>query len=183
LGLTPRFELDPKELEQRQRELSRALHPDRYVGAPAGERRRALGGAMDVNRAYRELRDPVARSQALLTLLGVGAEVFEKARVEPGFLMDVLEQREALAEARATSDLARVQELGRSMEAQQRELLVELGALFDEGELAHALRNAATPAWGGELPPALEKALAAVSKLRYVRRFLDEVTAFEDEAG
>jgi hypothetical protein len=68
------------------------------------------------------------------------------------------------------------------MEERQRALLTELGALFDTGQLAQALR-ASSPPPRGELDPALEKALAAVSKLRYVRRFLDEVSAFEDEAG
>jgi len=42
LGLAPKFDVDLKAAESRHRELSRALHPDRYVKAPAAERRMAL---------------------------------------------------------------------------------------------------------------------------------------------
>ncbi len=36
LGLPVRFALAPKELEARHRELSKALHPDRYAATASG---------------------------------------------------------------------------------------------------------------------------------------------------
>ena len=54
LGVEPRFDLDLTALEKRHRELSGALHPDRYTGRPASERRMALDRAIKVNEAWRE---------------------------------------------------------------------------------------------------------------------------------
>ena len=53
LGLPPAFDLDAALLEQRYRELQRALHPDRFVKAQASERRASLARAVSVNEAYR----------------------------------------------------------------------------------------------------------------------------------
>ncbi|HEX5657117.1 MAG TPA: Fe-S protein assembly co-chaperone HscB, partial [Polyangiales bacterium] len=70
LGLTPAFDLDDKELEQRYRDLQRTLHPDRFAQAPASERRQALSRAVSVNDAYRTLRDPLKRGELYYVRLG-----------------------------------------------------------------------------------------------------------------
>ena len=46
LGVPALFALDEQELEKRHRDLSRALHPDRYAGRPSSERREALSRAI-----------------------------------------------------------------------------------------------------------------------------------------
>src|SRR5262245_41178207 len=71
LGVEPRYNLDLRALEQRHRDLSKALHPDRYASAPAAERRLSLSRAIDVNEAFRALRDPVRRAEALVRRAGV----------------------------------------------------------------------------------------------------------------
>jgi molecular chaperone HscB len=60
-----RFDLDVAALDARRKELSRALHPDRFASSPAAERRMALGRAIEVNEAFRALRDPIRRAEAL----------------------------------------------------------------------------------------------------------------------
>ena len=85
LGLAPTFTLDAAELEQRQRELNRALHPDRHASKGSGERRQALGRAMDVNQAYRTLRDAASRAEALFELLGIH-ELSERTVTDPTLL-------------------------------------------------------------------------------------------------
>ncbi len=45
LGLPRAFDVDLRSAEKAHRELSRALHPDRYASAGASERREALGKA------------------------------------------------------------------------------------------------------------------------------------------
>ena len=71
LGVEPAFNLDLALLEQRHRDLSRALHPDRHASSGAAERRMALGRAIEVNEAFRKLKDPIRRAEALLALRGV----------------------------------------------------------------------------------------------------------------
>lgn len=164
LGVEPRFDLDLDALERRYREVSRQVHPDRFAQAGAAERRRALGRAVDVNAAWRTLRDPLARAEALLAKLGVASN--ERAPVSQALLMDFLELREELAEARA--DAAAV----RRLEATVRER--EAGATT---RLREALDRLAAPTDPALVAPALE----ALGELRYVRRFLDEVRAIDEE--
>ena len=111
LGVLPEFDVDLGALEKRYRDLSRVLHPDRHVAGLAGERRIALGKAVEVNEAWRILRDPLRRAEALLRRRG--SEVGEGAQgeVDPSFLMDMLEQREELSEARRKGDAAAVARL------------------------------------------------------------------------
>src|SRR6185369_3705518 len=105
LGLAPVFELDPATLERRHRELSRALHPDRYAGRPTSERQQALGRAIEVNEAFRTLRNPVRRAEALLARSGRPVSESGGTPADPALLMAVMERREALGEARRGKDL------------------------------------------------------------------------------
>src|SRR5436190_21178580 len=106
LGIEPAFSLDLEVLEQRHRDMSRALHPDRYAASGAAERRRALGRAIEVNEAFRILKDPVRRAEALLARLGVASGEGKEPPASPGLLMEVMERREALAEVRKTKNEA-----------------------------------------------------------------------------
>jgi molecular chaperone HscB len=80
--------------------------------------------------------------------------------------MEMMEAREELAEAARARDIARVTRLGEGMAARSRAILDRLGREF----------NAA----GGDVQK-LTKVLLSLGELRYVRRFLDEVSAIEEE--
>jgi molecular chaperone HscB len=161
LGLSRRYDLDLAAVEKTHRELSRALHPDKFVGAGASERRAALSKAVEVNEAWRVVRDPIRRAQALLELSGVAVGEEQGGAADPEFLMEMLEQREALAEAKQAKDLARVHAMAEVIAARSRAVEQALGEGFARGEAASLV---------GKL-----------GELRYYRRFLDEVSAIEDE--
>jgi molecular chaperone HscB len=161
LGIAPSFEIDLGTVEKTHRELSRALHPDRYVGASASERRAALERAVAVNEAWRVVRDPIARAEALLRLRGVDVGEGSEPKASPDFLMEMLERREALADARRGKDLGAVREIAGSIEALSRSTQEELSRGFAKGE-------------AGDLR-------AKLGELRFYRRLLDEVSAIEDE--
>ncbi|HLK38036.1 MAG TPA: Fe-S protein assembly co-chaperone HscB [Polyangiaceae bacterium] len=161
LGIARRFEVDLSVVEKVHRELSRALHPDRYVGASASERRAALEKAVEVNEAWRTVRDPLRRAEALLELSGAKVEEGREPRPEPEFLLEMLERREELADARQARDLAAVRRLATSVASRGQEVVRSLGAGFTAGETR-------------TLVPLL-------GQLRFFRRFLDEVSAIEDE--
>lgn len=163
LGLEPSFLLDRAALEERHRELSRALHPDRYAGRPASERQQALGRAIEVNDAFRALKDPVRRAEALLAKRGHAVSEADASRPDPSFLMDVMEQREALGEARRKRDLAAVQKLAAGVRERQ-------GRVTSELALAFAAESAD-----------FSRISALVGELRYHQRFLDEAGAVEDD--
>lgn len=165
LGAPRRFDLDLATLEKTHRELSRALHPDRYSQAGASERRAALERAATVNEAWRVLRDPIKRAEALFRLAGLAVGETNEPKASPMFLMEVMEQREELAEARAKRDLAKVRALGESMKAR-----------------AHVVESAIAEVFAGEGDDVAAK-LPLLGELRFYRRFLDEVEAIEDEAA
>ncbi|HPB94325.1 MAG TPA: Fe-S protein assembly co-chaperone HscB [Polyangiaceae bacterium] len=160
LELESRFDLDLDAAEHRHRELSRALHPDRFVGRPASERRLALSRAIEVNEAWRTLRDPVRRAEALLNLHGIDSGETSSAKADPELLMEMMEQREALAETRASKDLPRLRDLSATMRDRQARVLDALTKAFSHDP---------------------QTALPVLAELRYVRRFLEEASALEDE--
>ncbi len=166
LGVEPRFDLDLRALEQRHRDLSKALHPDRYVGAPAAERRLSLGRAIDVNEAFRVLRDPVRRAEALLRRGGISVGETAEPAAPPTLLMEMMEAREELADVARAKDLAGILRLGTVMTARQADTLALLAQAFDVA---------------GAAPEKMSRALPILGELRYVRRFLDEVSALEEE--
>lgn len=162
LGVAPRFGLDPGELEQRHRALSAALHPDRYVGRPAGERRQALGRAIEVNAAYRELKDPLKRGELLLAR----APAYAEPPIDDDFLMEALEAREELRELAKRRDVSGIEAALGRVEQAARALEAELARLLDAAE-----------------PDAASSARAAVllGQLRYHRRYLDEARTHLDD--
>src|SRR5580704_16044101 len=101
LGIERRYDIDLAAVEKRHRELSRALHPDRYADAGAAERRLTLAKAVEVNEAWRTLRDPIARAEALFLLAGVAVGERNEPKPSPAFLMETMERREVLADAKA----------------------------------------------------------------------------------
>jgi molecular chaperone HscB len=167
MGLPARYDIDRNELEARYRELSKVLHPDKHTHKPAGERRLSLGKAVEVNEAYRVLKDDLARAKALLALEGHEVAEGKEPQADPMFLMEIMELREALSEARGASDLDQVAKLGEKVSAMQRETSEEMATAFDA--LAKREGDAETVA-------------ALLGRLRYYRRFLDEVEVIEDEA-
>lgn len=166
LGLPARFDLDAKDLESRYRDLLRALHPDKHVQGAATQRRESLTRSVDVNDAYRVLKDELKRAQALLVHFG---RRDKSEPQDPELLMEVMELREALDDAKR----------GRNLEA-TRALSVQVAAL--ETEARRALREAFTMLEQQALPHVLEAAARAVSRLTYYRRFQDEVASIEEDA-
>ena len=142
LGIAPAFDVDLAAVEKVHRELSRALHPDKYIGASPSERRAALTKAVEVNEE--------------------GAP-----KADPEFLMDMLEQREALSDAKAAKDLEAVRRLASAIEARVRGVEQVLSAGFKVGTSASAAD--------------LSGLALKVGELKFYRRFLDEVSAIEDE--
>ncbi len=177
LGLSPSFDLDLGEAERRHRDLSKTLHPDRYAGRPAAERRQALGKAIEVNEAWRTLRDPIRRREALLDHLGIHVEEGEEPKPDAELLMEMMELREELAEAAHGKNVKRLAELIKKVKTREVTVLSSLSAQFTSASEAKNGDAAESPT-GGFDPNALMRTLG---ELRYYRRFLDEAAAYEDE--
>ncbi len=130
--LPRQFALDPGQLEQRFRDLSRHLHPDRFARAEPRERRIALERATRLNDAYRALKDWRRRAAYLLKL--AGQDLFGEGRTfhDPEFLEEQLEWREALALARADGDTTALGDIAARARASLAALEAECGRFFGE---------------------------------------------------
>ena len=73
-SLPRHLHLDVAELEKSFYAQSRRLHPDRFAARPEAEQAEALGRSSALNDAYRTLRNPIARTEYLLSLEGVQLE-------------------------------------------------------------------------------------------------------------
>jgi molecular chaperone HscB len=103
-GLPRKLGVDTEALQRRFYELSRQHHPDFHQGAGAERQAEVLGQSALINRAYRALREPLARVEYLIAL-EEGREVREGAIDKPKapreLLEEMMEVQEALEEARA----------------------------------------------------------------------------------
>src|SRR5437763_16958944 len=81
-GLRKKLNVDAGKLERDFYALSRKLHPDVYARASGNEQDWSLQKTSQLNDAYRTLKDPVARTQYLLSLEGVQLEEQSKAATD-----------------------------------------------------------------------------------------------------
>ena len=80
-GLPRTWRIDKGDLEQRYLELSRTVHPDKFVDST--EKRVAMERAARVNEGYRTLRDPVKRAEFLVGLGGIHLDSSDPERGAP----------------------------------------------------------------------------------------------------
>jgi molecular chaperone HscB len=167
LGALPRFHVDRPALEARFRELSKKLHPDRFAKADARERRFSLEQTTLLNKAWKTLKDDTLRAEQLLRMHGLKVASDEAGtpgaggRLPLSFYEQVMEDREALDEAKGTSPEA-VQALAAKVVARRDASLALVDAAFTTWEST------------GDVA-ALAPAETELAKLRYEARFLDEV--------
>ncbi|HXU83736.1 MAG TPA: Fe-S protein assembly co-chaperone HscB [Polyangia bacterium] len=175
-GIARRYALDLADLERRYKDMTKVLHPDRFARADERARRASLKRSIQLNEAWRTLKDPVRRAEYLLSLSGVevGAEDGTSKRVDgqkvrlpvaPALLMEVMELREGLAEARTARDDARVDTLAATVRGRREAALRAVGSVF------------------AQKAPDLEAIARDLVAVRYYDRFLDEVAVHEEAAA
>ena len=158
-------------LATRQRDLSRALHPDKFVGRPASERRAALGRAIEVNEAHRRLKDPISRAGALLEVLDITLAEGEQPKASPALLMNMMEHREALRDAAKAEDSARIEQLCQALRKAESEVTASLTKRFEQALKSRAKQH----------PVDASGIFEELGELRYYRRFFDEAEALLDD--
>jgi molecular chaperone HscB len=104
-GLSPIYSIEGEALERSYREIQSKVHPDRFAHAGDAERRASLQWTTRVNEAYRTLKDPVQRARHLLELHGVDVAFETNTAMPPEFLMQQMELRESLEEAKTPASL------------------------------------------------------------------------------
>lgn len=133
-GLPESFQLDLSDITQRYRQLQQQLHPDRFASASDQERRLSVQTAALVNEAFQTLKDPVRRGRYLLQLHDIDTGEESDTAMEPAFLMEQMELREALDQARQDDNpLARLGALENEVSAAFEHRVARLEACFAAG--------------------------------------------------
>lgn len=131
-GLPQTFRLDDAGLDKRYREIQAQVHPDRFASAGDTERRLSLQNATRVNEAYQTLKKPLLRAQYLLGLAGHDLDIESNTAMPPEFLMEQMEWREAVAEARLARDLDELEQLHHRVKQRMNSRYEQLANLLDD---------------------------------------------------
>lgn len=157
------FDIDSADLTARYRDLQRRFHPDRYVNASDQDRRLSLQMTAFINEAYQTLNDPLARGRYILGLHGIGTDEETDTVMDPGFLVEQMELREHLEDARRAPDaVPRLAQLAQDMARRLATATEELGRRLHENSASSRLR-----------------ARALVREMQFLRKVLQEIEALE----
>jgi molecular chaperone HscB len=169
LGIARAYHLVAADLETRYLALQKETHPDRFAKALPRERMEAVVRNTELNDAYKILKQPIRRAEYLLKLEGIdiGDERPQSTTgptkqlvVDPQLLIEIMELRELLAEARADENERRVEALVADVSRRQ----AAATGIVERGFAAYE---------GGDKSQLSAIARALVS-LRYYQRFMDE---------
>jgi len=98
------FDLDLQALSQRYRDLQGAVHPDKFANASERERRLSVSKAAEINDAYQTLKSAQRRARYMLELQSVSFDDEKDTALDPMFLMEQIELREAIEDIKNTAD-------------------------------------------------------------------------------
>lgn len=137
-GLPEQFALESHTLTERYRHLAARFHPDRFAASSAFEQRQAVMMSAALNQAYQTLNHPIDRAAALLQRHGIDADAPEHTAFAPDFLMQQMQWREELAEARAAADAAALKQLADVLTHEQQQLHHALTQAFEQAQYDQA---------------------------------------------
>ena len=173
-GLPRAYHLSAAELESRYLALQMQTHPDRFAKALPRERLEAIVRNTELNDAYKVLKNDIRRAEYLLKLEGIdiGDEkpqsttgATKQLVVDAKLLMEVMELREALSDARSDGKDDEVAALSRDVAGRQAAAM----QLVDDGYRAYEAGD----------KKLLDSIARALVSLRYYQRFMDEVSGKE----
>ena len=130
-GLAPAFDIDVERLEQAYLEIQGRVHPDRFAHLPDSAKRMSMQWATYANEAFRTLKNPLTRGHYLLELRGVDPAFDTNTAMSAEFLLEQMEWREALGEAKDAADEDVLEELARRIRSSSKALVDELGRQLD----------------------------------------------------
>jgi molecular chaperone HscB len=155
-GLASTFAIDANALDKAYLDVQKEVHPDRFVNAPDNEKRLAAQWAAQANEAYRTLKSPLNRGRYLLELNGIDTEEERNTAMPIAFLMQQMEWREAVVEAKVKRDDAALNTLAKQKQLDEKTLF----ALLAEQLASNAI---------------MAEARETVRKLRFLEKLGEEI--------
>ena len=139
--LPQRFALDANALDAAYRDVQGQVHPDKFVNATDAEKRVAMQWATRANEAYQTLKKPQKRARYLCELNGVDLQTESNTAMPMAFLMQQMEWREELGEARAGKNMAALEALDAQLKAERKARLAQVGEQLDAADYEQAAQG------------------------------------------
>lgn len=155
-GLPVQASIDAKVLESAYQALQQRVHPDRFADASEADQRASLQWATAVNEAYQNLRHPLRRAVHLLNVHGYDVQAQSNTAMVAEFLIQQMQWRESLEEARQAKDEAKLLALQSEVKDAQEIHMDRITGLLDETR-------------------EFELATVAVRELMFIEKFKTEV--------
>ncbi|SFU87333.1 Fe-S protein assembly co-chaperone HscB [Pseudoduganella namucuonensis] len=140
-NLPQRYAVDAEALNGAYRDVQNRVHPDKFVNATDAEKRVAMQWATRANEAYQTLKNPQLRARYLCELNGVDLQTESNTSMPGAFLMQQMEWREELEDARAGKDLELLETLDGQLRAARKDLLKDIEARCDAGDYHAAAQD------------------------------------------
>jgi molecular chaperone HscB len=137
-NLPAKFDIDLSALDTAYRDVQGRVHPDRFVNASDTEKRVAMQWATRANEAYQTLKNPLKRARYLVELNGIDLQTESNTAMPMDFLMQQMEWREALGEARAAKDGGALDQIDADLKRERKERLAKIGRELDAGQYEQA---------------------------------------------
>jgi molecular chaperone HscB len=191
-GLRKKLNLNEEQLQKEFYALSRKLHPDVYARATANEQEWSLQKTSQLNDAYRTLKDPIGRTQYLLSLEGIQLEEQSKSAtdaarqsgeekkqvVPPELLEEVFELNMQLQELnmgeRDPESVAQLESAKKKFEQKLDESNFELRKYWDAWDTAKDSESE---------KKAMDEMVALLNRRSYIRNLVRDVNAALSEAA
>src|SRR5262245_49899182 len=171
--LPRKLQVDEEALRRRFYELSRQHHPDFHQLGDGDEQAASLAGSALINRAYRALRDPLARVEYLVALeSGQDGTAPAKPAAPRDLLMEMMELQEALEEAKG----AGLDEAARERLRGDRARLIDRRAALEEAIVARGVDWDAAVDAQGDRPPLVAWFREALGTRAYLRTVIDDLS-------
>ena len=188
-SLPRHLHLDLAALEKIFYAQSRKLHPDRFASSSPEEQQAALAASSRLNDAYRTLRDPILRTEYLLTLQGIQLDEQSRAATDaaratgtekkqvapPDLLEEAFELNMALEELKMSGDdpNARAQ-----LESSRTRFTTMLSEIHQELEaLWTAWDNSFDAADRANQQASTQAMVALLNRRSYIRNLVRDVNA------
>lgn len=159
--LPVQFAIDRQALDKAYKEIQSLVHPDRFVTATEAEKRTAMQWAAMANDAYHILRNPIKRAAYLCELNGYNLNAETHVSMDPLFLMQQIEWRESLENARESKDTARLEKLDDEQRALRSEQMDIVGKHLNDKQF--------------------DKAVQEIRKMMFLEKFGEEISLAFDE--
>ena len=159
--LPVQFSIDRQGLDKAYKEIQNLVHPDRFVTATEAEKRTAIQWAAMANDAYHILRNPLKRAAYLCELNGYNLNGETHVTMDPEFLMQQIEWRESLENAREDKDLARLEKLDEEQRNLRKEQMDIVEKHLDDKQF--------------------DKAVQDIRKMMFLEKFNEEISLAFDE--